>query len=428
MSPQEIKHILDIATVVFVVGIVVSAFVASYYIKAQDEEKQLINKRRWIESLPSLVSTEGVLGTFLGITLGLWFFDTQNLDVSIPLLLSGLKTAFFTSLAGMVGSLILNRKVTALYDYLDKKGESADQTAYYSAMRAQMQLLVSSMERQTGLLQGMNTNLIIVKDGVNDMKTDIVKAMNSNNFQLLRKFDELSDIIKKSNTEALVDVMKQLTTEFQAQMGTLIQSLVEKNFDQLTQSVERLNLWQQENKNQVSALIQQYKDMESDFETSSNTLAKVSDDTQSLVSEGGKLEQLISALNQVMLVDKTYLNVAEKLQQTADLTKDNMVKFDYSTSKLNEWVRKQRDFVDGVQMLLAKLEEISKIKDYGEEFWKDTKDKMEEGVGYISNGSREIEKQLANLDQRFYQRLSSTLAQLDACIQAMIKASKNATF
>ncbi|MDA6865078.1 hypothetical protein OSL55_29175, partial [Escherichia coli] len=65
-----------------------------------------------------------------------------------------------------------------------------------------------------------------------------------------------------------------------------------------------------------------------------------------------------------------------------------MVKFDDSTNKLNDWVRKQRNFVDGVQMLIAKLEEIEKIKDYGCEFWKETKSKMEEGVGIIRNGSK----------------------------------------
>lgn len=138
---------------------------------------------------------------------------------------------------------------------------------------------------------------------------------------------------------------------------------------------------------------------------------------------GGKLQQLIAALNKVILENQSYIEVTKKLQETAELTKDNMVKFDDSTNKLNDWVRKQRNFVDGVQMLIAKLEEIEKIKDYGGEFWKETKSKMEEGVGIIRNGSKEIESQISGLDQHFYQRLSATLAQLDACIQAMVEAA-----
>ena len=49
-----------------------------------------------------------MLGTFFGITMGLIAFDSGDLDKSIPGLLDGLKTAFFTSLAGMIGSMILS--------------------------------------------------------------------------------------------------------------------------------------------------------------------------------------------------------------------------------------------------------------------------------------------------------------------------------
>lgn len=509
MSPTEIKDILDIATGAFVAIIILSAIISGGYIKKQNENKELIQKRRWIESLPSMVSTLGVLGTFGGITLGLWFFNTKELNDSIPLLLSGLKTAFFTSLAGMIGSLVLNRMVSRLYDEQDggvsdinqaaalitkamveMKNESASNLVAIKDVlimelnqQEQMKNLVSqqfdtivaqssriksldknlkslmvsfgnmedSLTAMKSTEQSVNDKFTSLTDTIGDIATatesssqaqdsilekfdtfgkfisdevdDIERKMSETNTLLTSKFDEFSELLKKSNTEALVGVMKNLTIEFQKQMGTLIERLVKENFEQLNQSVNRLNTWQQENKQQISTLIQQYKDMESDFESSSTTLKKVSADTQLLVSEGGKLEQLISALNLVVLENKTYLNVAQQLQDAANLTKDNMVKFDDSTSKLNEWVRKQRDFVDGVQLLIAKLEEISQLKDFGSDFWKETRSKMEESVGILKNGSQEIENQLTNLDERFYQRLNATLAQLDACIQSMVKAS-----
>lgn len=417
MSPNEIKHILDIATIVMVVFIVLAVMAARIYVNRAAKRRTLDINRRWIESLPSMISTLGVLGTFGGITLGLLFFDTNNLNVSIPLLLSGLKTAFFTSLAGMIGSLLLNRKVASLYD--KNSGGVKDPTTFFHVMAGYSQSQVNALEEQNKLMQKQSTAL----EEQNKLIAGMVESVNGKLDVLTQKFEDFSEMLKKSNTDALVEVMEKLTEEFQKQMGTLIERLVQKNFDQLTQSVDRLNLWQQENKNQVATLIQQFKDIESDFETSSTTLKKVSADTQLLVSEGGKLEQLISALNLVVLENKTYLNVAQQLQDAANLTKDNMVKFDDSTSKLNEWVRKQRDFVEGVQLLIAKLEEISQLKDFGSDFWKETRSKMEESVGILKNGSQEIENQLTNLDERFYQRLNATLAQLDACIQSMVKAS-----
>lgn len=317
----------------------------------------------------------------------------------------------------MIGSLLLNRKVASLYD--KQSGGVKDPTTFFHVMAGYSQSQVNALEEQNKLMQKQSTAL----EEQNKLIAGMVESINGKLDVLTQKFEDFSEMLKKSNTDALVEVMEKLTEEFQKQMGTLIERLVQKNFDQLNQSVDRLNLWQQENKNQVATLIQQFKDIESDFETSSTTLKKVSADTQLLVSEGGKLEQLISALNLVVLENKTYLNVAQQLQDAANLTKDNMVKFDDSTSKLNEWVRKQRDFVEGVQLLIAKLEEISQLKDFGSDFWKETRSKMEESVGILKNGSQEIENQLTNLDERFYQRLNATLAQLDACIQAMVKAS-----
>ena len=102
-------------------GIVVLFFLVScIYFIYEKKHNRLIEKRRWIENLPTFISTIGVLGTFAGITLGLLNFDPDNLDASIPLLLSGLKTAFFTSLAGMIGSLILSKIVSSGYDRIDK--------------------------------------------------------------------------------------------------------------------------------------------------------------------------------------------------------------------------------------------------------------------------------------------------------------------
>ncbi|WP_417228304.1 hypothetical protein [Amphritea sp.] len=61
--------------------------------------------------VPALLTTIGVLGTFLGISLGLSDFDvnsqgSQALMKSATTLLEGMKTAFYTSLAGLLGSVL----------------------------------------------------------------------------------------------------------------------------------------------------------------------------------------------------------------------------------------------------------------------------------------------------------------------------------
>ncbi|MBL3601400.1 MAG: MotA/TolQ/ExbB proton channel family protein [gamma proteobacterium endosymbiont of Lamellibrachia anaximandri] len=61
---------------------------------------------RFTAYTPNLLTSIGILGTFVGIVIGLLAFDPADIDNSISLLLDGLKTAFITSLAGMGLSII----------------------------------------------------------------------------------------------------------------------------------------------------------------------------------------------------------------------------------------------------------------------------------------------------------------------------------
>ena len=586
-------------------AIILVAFIVCFVLvqKFKNSDK-LVENRRVVEYFPTFISTLGVLGTFFGITMGLMAFDTTDLDKSIPGLLDGLKTAFFTSLAGMIGSMILSAFIGRKQD--EKEGgisdinqaagticqavkqmsdlnkstieklasqmeeQEKDRKAFYSTMGSVMesvkktqasisesllsinksqsavesemhsvvinqrsqnevlfeatgsminsigrleensttqtshlaatqksiveiaefthhipdlvdlvegtvgtqeeintqvqklknildgevlqieesmnktnQLLERKFDEFTELLKKSNTEALVevidlvegmvgtqeeinaqvqkLKNILDGEVLQIEESMNKTNQLLERKFDEFTELLKKSNTEALVEVMKKVTEEFQKQMNSLINKLIQENFDQLNRSVERLNQWQQENKEMISSLTQQYKQMATNFETTSDSLDKVKDDTEALVSEGGKLRKIVDALNEVIVNDERFIKTAEHLQKTAELSQSNMESFDASTKALNGWVRKQRNFVDGVTLLIEKLEEIAKIKDYGQEFWQGTKKNMEEGVGIIKQGSVTLHQSLVDLDRQFYARLNTTLAELDTCIQAMIK-------
>src|SRR5258708_19037694 len=54
---------------------------------------------------PSIFTTAGIFFTFLGIAEGLYVFNPQNIDASIPALLDGLKTAFIASVVGVGAAL-----------------------------------------------------------------------------------------------------------------------------------------------------------------------------------------------------------------------------------------------------------------------------------------------------------------------------------
>lgn len=520
--------------------IVILCFFALYLIRlliAKGDNQKLKNNRISFESKAAVLSTLGVLGTFLGITWGLMGFDADNLDNSIPILLGGLKTAFFTSLAGMICSLVYNGILNHIYDVFESSQPSSqdesvakicdaitrmsetsvnsietiktqlttaqnNQTAFYNAalsslnglnkeyvdsLKEEVKGVMNSILLQTTAVGTQLKPLEAVKDLASDVKaismglpdisgklneqltelkasgsniseirktaeqqldevktisetsksqlaeakvysenlhtevSEIQAKMKGTNELLTQKFDDFSELLKKSNTEALVEVMKGLTEEFQKQMGTLIERLVKENFDQLNKSVEQLNTWQIENKSMIQSLTSQYKEMSENFANDAEALNKVTQNTSLLVSDGGKLQDLLSALSKVMVDDTRFVEITKNLEDTAQLSKDNMAKFGESTEKLNDWVRKQRNFVDAVAQLMGKLEEINKINDYSSQFWKETKKGMDDSVGIIKKTSESLNANLRDINQEFYERLASTLSELDACIQAMVR-------
>lgn len=426
-----------------IVGVAIWLYI---HVQILNRTGNLIEHRRQVETYPSVVSTLGVLGTFIGISIGLLGFETNNLSESIPKLLSGLKTAFFTSIAGMVASIILSKKINSLYDGAtggqdDINGaanlicqsvnalskqisvESEKRLKFYDVVSQSIQNIVSNIGKSNecvALLEKTNAAIKELSGGLERGISEVKDRMNDTNKLLGDKFDDFAVLLQKNNTEALVEVMRKVTEEFQSQMNALISRLVAENFEQLNNSVEQLNKWQVENKEMIQSLILQYKAMVDSFEQTSIVLAHVKDDTASMVGKGGKLAQLVKSLSEVIIEDEKFKSISNDLQQTAELSKSNMESFDQSTKTLNEWVRKQRDFAESVVALIGKLNELNEIKDYAGEFWKETKTGMNEAVNIIKRGSDDLNTQLNGLDEKFYARLSTTLRNLDTCIQAIV--------
>ena len=56
--------------------------------------------------LPTILSSLGILGTFTGIAIGLYAFDVDNINTSVPKLLEGLKLAFVSSIMGIILTIV----------------------------------------------------------------------------------------------------------------------------------------------------------------------------------------------------------------------------------------------------------------------------------------------------------------------------------
>ena len=452
-------------------------------------------------SIPSVFTTIGILGTFGGIYLGLRNFDVNDIDNSIPMLLEGMKLAFLTSIVGIILSLIF-RVFGQLILRTVELQEPPKQTDELSTLSEILGVLKSTktetksnfdklntsligetetsistqlvklrnqttdnqkeQEKQNTLLEKIQasligneeTSLLTQLEKVRNQLTDNYKEQkeykdvltainetlgskndnsilsqikilktdqNENNKALESKFDEFGEILKKNNTEALVEVMKSATETFNAQMTELIQKLVQENFAELNNSVQSLNDWQKDNKEMISSLTEQFKSVSKDFEIASVSIKEISENTTKLTEDNSQLSKLIEELQKVLIDDTKFQEIVTKLESSIDTIKTNTETFDETTNKLNDWIGKEHSFKQSVDILISRLKEIEDIKDINGEFWSNTKTQMEEGVSIISNSSLELRNNLDNISEEFTEQLNQTLTSLDELIQRLIE-------
>jgi chromosome segregation ATPase len=447
-----------------------------YYIYRVWAQKKVINYV--YESIPTVFTTLGVLGTFVGIYFGLQHFDVDKITESIPPLLEGMKTAFSTSIWGIVLSLIFGKASQIILHGVEQKSPPKP-TDELAALQEITLLLKEGNKKSNDNLLLLNKSLIgetddsistqIIKlrnqftefdnkqdiqnktlekvqlalggDGETSLLTQIqklraeqneysrdnkknidwiIESMNKNNELIRQKFDEFSELLAKNNTEALVEVMKDATEQFNAQMSALIEKLVQENFKELNNSVQRMNQWQHENKEMIISLTNQFKEVSNELTISSVAIKEITENTTKLTNENSHLTKLIEELQKVLIDDTKFQEIVGKLATTIDTLQENTEAFDETTEKLNTWVKNQMNFSDSVAKLLTRLESIDKIKDINEVFWENTKKQLNEGVGVIEKASKRLSNDLENINAEFYERLNDTLQNLDTLIQRII--------
>jgi hypothetical protein len=394
----------------------------------------------WYESIPSVFSTLGVFGTFLGIWAGLQRFDVHNINDSIPILLEGMKTAFLTSIIGISGSIIFGKYSRKVAEDAERKKQETESDDELSALNAIVKALQNAskeaMAQHSALInviagdteysllaqmQQMNEESHKNSLSLVDSLKVIKETMLENQLYIGKKFDEFSELMRKNNTEALVEVMKNVTEEFNKQMSTLIERLVQENFEELNSSIKHLNTWQQENKLMIERLTAQFTKVSNDFEISSEAIKEISENTNLLTNSNSHLTHLIQELQKVMIDDTKFTQIVNQLTGTIDTLEENTQSFNKTTSKLNEWVKNQMNFNDSVAVLVHKLEDVKNVKDINEVFWKNFEAHINTTMSKLEIANKDLSREIDNMNTEFYSRLNDILRNFDAVLRRVIQ-------
>jgi hypothetical protein len=473
---------ISIALIIFAIWSTFSIVYYNRYKRFQlNDDKQkgnLWNNSYIFDIIPSVFPTLGIFCTALGITIGIWNFDTTDIQGSIPQLLGGLKIAFIATMAGIIGLIIFQKWNALIQKEIEESpncpAKHTDELAAINALsqniidlkesliitiekglEEKVSTILSSLEFQvTTLNKDAKENNKIAIENLTELNTntknsrieikeqfkllreesqsigeksnkntkEIIDAMSSNNKFIVKKFDEFSVLMSKNNTEALVDVMKNVTEQFNKQMSELINRLVQENFAELNKSVQSMNDWQKENKEQIKKLTDNFQKTTELFDISSKTLSEVALNSKSLIDDNSKLVNLVETLEKVMISDNKFSEITNNLVSTIDTLKETTDSFEETTNKLNDWVRTERNFKDSADILIVKLEEF---RDLNSDVWKKYREEMSGAVSIIKKTSISLGEDLTNINNEFYERLNDTLNNLDLCIQRFLPSNNN---
>ncbi|MBT4795228.1 MAG: hypothetical protein HON83_02225 [Candidatus Marinimicrobia bacterium] len=264
------------------------------------------------ELAPVILTVLGVFGTFVGITIGLIGFDTENIEAGVPVLLEGLKTAFVTSIAGMFSALVV--KVTSVIPR--KNREAIEGTIGPEQIN-------SILSIQNRILENISHELIetrkaIKGDGDGTVVTQLKKIridlhdnfINSNKehnerLNKIRKefidtrhtlktaFEDIAKKLSEVGTKQLVEALKEVIEDFNRKLPEQFG----ENFARLDESVKKMLEWQQEYKSQIELLNKQFIKSTDAIKITEKSLGEIKDHTSAIPVYLKKQNTILDALN-----------------------------------------------------------------------------------------------------------------------------------
>ena len=231
--------------------------------------------RRTADLGPTLLTTTGIFGTFVGIALGLYHFDTSSVEASIPALLDGLKTAFFASVFGV--GLAISLKLREFVAGTGKQdGSASDEVSGADLIRHLRDIrtaltgaddgsLISQMKlaRQDGTerletLRALQRSLSGTEDGslltqIRLLRQDSNDRLDALKVAMAEALKKLSEMGSQALIEALRDVIRDFNVKITEQFG--------ENFKQLNVAVGKLLIWQEQYKATIESTVTKLDDV-----------------------------------------------------------------------------------------------------------------------------------------------------------------------
>ena len=358
--------------------------------------------QNFVNYAPTMFTSLGILGTFVGIIVGLLDFQVEDINASIGPLLGGLKTAFITSLAGMTLAIVFKGGETSgLFrsKKLDEEIREVGPENIYEELRAQR----GAMEKLTRAIVGdeestLITQIRLLRSDSRDEAKDRKQRFELFTTDLWKKLDDFAQMLSKSATEQVINALKEVIVDFNRNLTEQFG----ENFKELNAAVEKLVQWQEDYRLQLAQMIKQYEEGVQAITQIETAVAHISEESKQIPVTMGALKTVLEATQHQINELERHLEAFRDMRDRAieavpqiQEQMDAMVK-DVSTAvkDAGEQIMMASQevntaIVDGAKQLVTNSEEISKQ-------WEDTVNEINDQVRNMIKAVRDNTKTIAH--------------------------------
>ncbi len=344
----------------------------------------------------SLLVTLGILGTFVGISIALTNFDTSNINQAIPLLLSGLKTAFYTSVAGLLASLIFR----VIKSCLSKDKSAGDSHAVL------VQISDNIVDVRDALIGEGDASLSTQMSKVRDALIGEGDASLSTQIGKLRlDFQSFAEKITKDSSKALIEALENVIKDFNAK----INEQFGENFKRLNEAVGKLLAWQIEYKQQVQELTAIFEEAKTGIVVAQESITKIEKSSSKIPEQMAKIAEVFE------LTDTRMKELYNGLSSLAELRLQAEAAVPFLQKQFETMTGNFKTIADDFQASVA--EQLTAIQTTQSEFQDNNKAELEKITEGFATTNKDIQGMLSKSTTDTSEMLNKSVASLDQIIK-----------
>lgn len=390
--------------------------------------------KTFTNSTPGLLTSIGILGTFVGVVIGLLEFNPSDIDASIELLLNGLKTAFITSLAGMAAAIIyriLGSIISPLHIRRQEKklkidvgpgdilkaltDQSEHLFGLHTTVQGQEQHFTALKQAIAGDEESsLAGQMKLIRSDANDNHRNALKAFDGFSSELWRNLDNLSKVLAESATAQIVDALEKAITNFNEEL----REQFGENFKALDASVEKLVTWQKNYGQQVKQMTEQYGQGVKAIDDVKDAVATIGNETKAIPDTMGQLKEVLQTNQHQIQELSRHLEAFKAMRDQAISAIPEMQKHVEST--VNEIAKAADEASKGYQSLVNDTSAVQEtfVQEL-EEMQKALKSTVND---LVQQQTQEMDKHFAKLEQQVIDISNKSGESLNTNVERIDKA------